>query len=262
MAAELRAPGSAKVIRAIARREIAIALRRRLVKLLFLGSLIPPLVMAVILVVRLMIEGAGLHLGWDPLARLIAIQVGPVLFLALAIGTPSVARDRGEDVLFLYATRPVTPWSYTLGKLAAVAFPSVALLFLPGVLIAVLRMGLLDSEGALRSLLLLGKVLVIAVFVSCAYAGICVGASAATKKARWALLVAFAALSLPRMAGAVLLRRAGYSLDAPGAVHDLIDSLFDGRWEAAGTAALFVLLAWAAAGTLVTAWQVRQEMTP
>ena len=51
MASERRAPSAWHVIRAIARREIGIALRRRLVRLLFLGSLVPPLVFGIILVV-------------------------------------------------------------------------------------------------------------------------------------------------------------------------------------------------------------------
>ena len=161
MNGELRAPTSWQVISAIARREIMLALRRRLVKLLFLVNLIPPLVMAVILVVNMMIRQSGLgDLGWDPLLRMLEIQAGPVLLLALGIGTPLVARDRREDVLFLYATRPVTPWSYTLGKMIAVAVPALALLIIPGILIAILRQGLIEEFHLLDSIALVAKVTV------------------------------------------------------------------------------------------------------
>jgi len=163
---DMRAPTSLQVVAAIARREIAIALRRRLVKLLFLVNLVPPLVMGIILVVNTMIRQAGFDLGWDPLLRLMQIQAGPVLLLALGIGTPLVARDRSEDVLFLYATRPVTPWSYTLGKMIAVALPAVALLVVPGVMIAILRQGLMDDFGLADSFVLIGKVVVAAALMA------------------------------------------------------------------------------------------------
>ncbi len=259
-AADHRAPTRAQVVYAIARREIGIARKRRLVKLLFLGSLLPPIVMAVLLVVRVMIEGAGFDFGWDPLAQFIQIQIGPVLFLALAIGTPSVARDRGEDVLFLYATRPVTPWSYTFGKMAAVVVPAIGLLLLPGILIAILRVGIMEEIGAGEAFALLGKLVVISVLMAWAYAGICVGASAAAKKARWALLVAFAAMAIPDMISEML--RLDVALDAPGAVKEVVDSLFARRPHWPGFGTIVVLLGWGALGAYVTASTVRREMTP
>jgi ABC-type transport system involved in multi-copper enzyme maturation permease subunit len=252
-------------VQAIARREMGIALRRRFVKLLFLLNLVPPLVMAVFLVIRAMVEGAGLSLGFDPLARFIAVQVGPVLFLALAIGTPCVARDRAEDVLFLYATRPVSPWSYTLGKMAAVAAPAAALLVIPGILIAAIRMGILENEGAAEGAVLVLKVLLVAALTAVGYAGVCVGASAATKKARWALLVALGALIVPRISSQLLAVLGGvpaWPLDAPHAVEGLVDALFDSGWDALATAAAGILLLWGALGAAVTAVTVSREMTP
>lgn len=259
------APTRLRVVQAIARREMSIAMRRRLVKLLFLANLIPPLILAVFLVVRMMIEGAGLRLDFDPLAQFINVQIAPVLFLALAIGTPSVARDRAEDVLFLYATRPVTPWSYTLGKMAAVAVPAVALLLLPGILIAVLRMGILADVGTVQAAVLLGKIAVVAVFMAVGYAGVCVGASAATKKARWALIVAFAAFVVPRISAAILglyVPGEALPLDAPNAVRTLVDRLFDSGLDRYAPFAMLVLLAWGALGAAVTAATVRREMRP
>ncbi|GJM44737.1 MAG: hypothetical protein DHS20C21_15790 [Gemmatimonadota bacterium] len=255
-------PSPSQVAITIARREIAIAGKRRFVKLLFLGSLVPPLVMAVLLVVRTMVQGAGLNLDWDPLVQFLTIQVTPVLFLALAVGTPSVARDRSEEVLFLYATRPVTPWSYTLGKMIAVAVPTAGLLILPGFLIAVLRLGLLPDVDLLASLDLFARVTLVALLMAGAYSGLCVGASAAVKKARWALLLAVAVLILPRMSASLLWRRSPYALDAESAVRDLVEALFQGPWDGHGFTAIAVLLAWTALGAFVTATRVRQEMTP
>jgi len=260
-----RAPTAVQVVQAIARREMNIALRRRLVKLLFLVNLVPPLVLAVFLVVRAMVQGAGVPLQYDPLARFILVQLGPVLFLALAIGTPSVARDRAEDVLFLYATRPVTPWSYTLGKMTAVAWPAVALLLIPGILIAVLRMGILESEGGPEAAVLVLKVLVIAVLMAVGYAGVCVGASAATKKARWALILAFAAFVVPRISSLLIALFVGgetLPLDAPTAVKTVVEALFDGGFDRQAAVAVGMLLLWGALGGVVTAATVRREMTP
>ena len=104
----MKAPTTVQVITAIARREIMMATRRRLVKLLFLGNLIPPIVMAVILVVNMIAKGLGADLDFAPLAKLLDIQTAPVLFLALAIGTPVVARDRSEDVASLLFTSGTT----------------------------------------------------------------------------------------------------------------------------------------------------------
>ncbi len=258
-------PTTLSVVIGIARREIAIALRRRPVRLLFRGSLLPPSVLGVLLVVRILIQGLNVPLDWDPLVQFITIQATPVLFLALAIGTPSVARDRGEDVLFLYATRPVTPGSYTLGKLAAVAIPSAALLLLPGALIAVLRLGLLEEVGIGESSLLLGKIAIVATLMAFAYAGVSVGASAATKKARWALVIAIACMILPRMlSGMISLvwHRWRLTLDAPEAVSDLIDALFLAGRSSEGIVAVLVLLAWGTMGALVVSQRVRGEMTP
>ena len=250
------------IVRAIAGREIAIASKRKLVRLLFLGSLIPPLVLGVFLVVKTLVEGAGFPLPWDPLARFIEVQLGPVLLLALAVGTPSVARDRGEDVLFLYATRPVTPWSYTWGKMLAVAAPCVGLLLLPGVLIAALRLGLLTDVGVGEAADLLLRVALVAVFMAIAYAGLCVGASAAAKKARWALVTAFSAIMIPSLVASFVWRRDQYPLDAANAAATLAERLFAEPWDSHGTVALLVLLAWAALGSLVTATTVRREMRP
>ncbi len=264
MTVETKAPTPVEVVLAIARREIAMAARRKLVKLLFLGNLIPPIVMAVILVVNMIAEGFGLQdLGWDPLVKRRQIQTGPVFFLALGIGTPLVARARSEDVLFLYATRPVTPWSYTIGKIMAIAIPAVALLVVPGILIAVLRAGLIAEFGVVEALTLLVKIVVAALLIAWAYAGVTVGASAAVKKARWALLLAFMCFMLPNIASEIIWRNTGpYALDPGTAGDDLVAMLFGEEDLDYGVVGAIALLIWGALGSLVTSARVRREMIP
>jgi ABC-type transport system involved in multi-copper enzyme maturation permease subunit len=263
MSGKSRTPTSATVIAAIARREITMAARRRLVKLLFLGNLIPPLTMAIILIVNTAARGVGIeNLGWDPLVRLLQVQAGPVLLLALGIGTPLVARDRNEDVLFLYATRPVTPWSYTMGKMLSVALPAVALLVIPGILMAILRAGLMEEFGLLDSVTLIAKVVVAAALMAWGYTGVSVGPSAATKKARWALLLAFMCFAIPSAASQLIWGHGGYALDPKQAVDDVIAALFESEDAVYGVVGALTLVVWGVLGSLVTATRVRREMIP
>lgn len=264
MNGERRAPTSAQVVLAIARREIATAMRRRLVKLLFLGNLIPPLGMAVALIANIVARGIGVEdLGWDPLARLIEIQAGPVLLLALGIGTPLVSRDRSEDVLFLYATRPVTPWSYTIGKMLAVAIPAVLLLVVPGILMAILRVGLMSDFGTLDALWLVTRVIIVALLLGCGYAGVSIGPSAATTKARWALFLAFMCFVIPGIVAQVIWRHTDpYGLSPGTALKHVVAMLFDDDRVSYGIVGMISLVAWGALGALVTSARVRREMTP
>jgi hypothetical protein len=264
MASERRAPSAWHVIRAIARREIGIALRRRLVRLLFLGSLVPPLVFGIILVVRLMAEKAvGVHLGWDPVLRFLQVQVAPVLLLSLGLGTPLVARDRAEDVLYLYAVRPVAPWHYAIGKMLAVAAPAFGLLMVPGFLIAVMRQGVLpDQVHFLDSILLITKIGLAALFLAVAYAGASVGPSAAVKRARWALLLALALFTIPDAMIELIFGNHAFAIGPAKASEALLSMLFQGAAKGRGMAALGVLLAYGVLGCLVTLVRVREEMRP
>ncbi len=264
MSGERRAPSNLHVIRAIARREVGIAARRRLVRLLFLGSLLPPLIMAVILVVRVMAEKTtGMDLGWDPVLRFLLIQAMPVWLLALGLGTPLVARDRAEDVLYLYAVRPVMPWHYALGKMVAVALPSFLLLLVPGVLIAVLRQGVMAEKVATgESVVLVLKVALAALFIAVAYAGISVGPSAATKRARWALLIAVLICIVPDSVVQIIWGADAYSLAPPNAAGDMLRALFNDRSWDYGVLAGLVLAAYGVAGTAITMRAVRREMIP
>jgi hypothetical protein len=264
MNADARAPSSWHVIRAISRRELGIAWRRKLVRLLFLMSIGPPLVFGVILVVRILAEQAsGFDLQWDPVLWFLRVQVAPVSLLALGLGTPLVARDRAEDVLYLYAVRPVSPWHYAAGKMLAVALPAFLLLLVPAVLIAVLRRGLMPEEvNLLESLGLVAKVALVAIFVAGAYAGVSVGPSAATKRARWALLIAIAFYVLPDSAMQIFTLGGGFAVGPSTTAEALLESLFESHYAHHWGISLAVLSTYAVVGTLVTMFRVRKEMTP
>ena len=258
-----RAPSRFQVIWAIARREMGIAWRRKLVKFLFFLSLLPPIGMTAVLVVRVMVQQQmGMDLGWDPVLWFLRIQLGPVILLALGLGTPVVARDRAEDVLYLYAVRPVTPWTYAVGKMAAVMVPTGLLLFLPAVLIAVLRLGILgDSVGTGETLLLAGKALVVSVLLAYAFSGIAVGPSAATRRARWALLIAFLVFNIPeplKMIHGEDAMAFGPQMNA----WDFLRAVIEGGVPRLGVLSTVMLAGYGSLGLLVTRLTVRREMTP
>jgi len=257
-------PSRAHVIGAIARRELAIAFRRRLVKLLFLVSLGPPLVFAGILVVVIVAQRmAGVDLDWDPVLWFLRFQAVPVALLAVGIGAPLVSRDRTEDVLYLYAVRPVTPWTYTLGKLIAVALPSFLLMMLPAVLIVALRQGVLDQQVSTgESMSLLVRVTVLAVLVAAGYAGVTVGPSALATRSRWALFVIFLLFWIPDLVGGLIWGPDAIGLGPGKAAQGLLDSLVGGRHAASGAGTAGVLLVYTLLGALVTARRVRREMIP
>ncbi len=257
-----QAPPAMQGVAAIARREIGLAWRRKLPKLLFLISLVPPIVLIVILLVRLFAEQTtGLKLGWDPILRFLLIQSGPVALLALSLGTPLVARDRAEDVLFLYAVRPVLPWHYALGKLLAVALPAAALMLLPGVMIAGLRLTVTGDLNFTQASILVAKLAVAASLVSCAYAGIAVGASAGAKKARMALFFAVMVFVLPD-ALVKMARDFELPIGPHSAIERLITDLFKDRYGWETVAAAAALSAYAAAGFVITTLRVKREMIP
>ena len=89
-----RAPSAWHVIRAIALRELGIARRRRIVKFLFLASLVPPFVFGMILVGRVVIHQTGMDMGWDPVLYFLMTQALPVALLALGLGTPAYPTSR------------------------------------------------------------------------------------------------------------------------------------------------------------------------
>lgn len=256
------APGAGHVIRSIARRELVLGSRSKLVRFLFFASLIPPVVFIVVLLVRIFAEqAAGMSLPIDPLLEFLEFMTFPVVLLALSLGTPSVARDRAEDVLFLYATRPVLPWHYALGKMLSVAVPAFALMLLPGVLTALLRLGVTQEISAGEAFDMILKLAVVALGLGWGLAGVTVGASAATKKARWALLIVLAFFVLPDLVTDLLLRTK-YELTPTGAVVGLLHALFGDESAGIGWVGLAVLGGYGAAGFLVTTERVRTEMIP
>lgn len=257
-----RAPTTWHVIQSIATREIGIARRGRLVKLLFFGSVLPPIVLAIVLIVRIAVEQMGLDLDWDPVLMTLQIQAFPVALLALALGTPSVSRDRSEDVLFLYATRPVTPTSYAIGKMLAVGVTAAALLVVPAVLLAILRQGVLGARASTpESLLIIGKVMLAAIVMAWGFAGVSVGPSAVAKRGRWALLLAIGFFIVPD-AIAEIFSRNPYALGPGEAIGAVLEALFEGDEVWRGWAAAIVLGLYGTLGLFVTRVQVAKEMTP
>lgn len=257
------APGALHVIRSIAERELRLGLRRKMVRLLFLLSCFPPVIFITILLVRLLMEQTvGMKLGWNPLLQFLQVQAGPVALVALALGTPSVARDRDEDVLFLYAIRPVLPWHYALGKLLAVALPAAALMLLPGVAIALLRLGVTADFTMQQAGVMIGKLLVASSLVAWGYAGVTVGPSAAARKSRWALLLALACFIVPDALSQLLWRDDPYPLAPQRAIEEILKSLFKTRitehtWIGAAVLTLYGVL-----GFVVVDRQVKREMIP
>jgi ABC-type transport system involved in multi-copper enzyme maturation permease subunit len=257
------APSSAHVVRVLARREIALGLKRKLLKLLFLLSLLPPLIMTIVVIARIVAEQTtGFDLGWDPLLRVLHFQTLPVTLLALGLGTPSVARDRAEDVLFLYATRPLQPWHYAMGKLLAVAIPTTALMFLPGLLIFLLRFSVTAEIGLGEAVLMTVKHLLASTAFGWGLGGICIGASTIVRKGRWALLLAFMALTLPDILAAIAwLGNAPLPFGLGSLVKDLLESFFAGG-RVSPLWCLAMLIAWGGLGFWLTLSRVRREMIP
>ncbi len=257
------APSAGHVVTTIARREIGLAARRGLVRILFLGSLLPPIVLAVILLVQIFAEQTfGTNLGWDPLLRFLQAQAIPVALLSLALGTPLVARDRAEDVIFLYGVRPVQPWQYVLGKLLAVAAPAAALMLFPGIVIAFLRMSVVGDLSAAQGAAMVSKVALAALLVGAGYAGVAVGPSAAVKRARTALLLSIGAFTLPDLAARLISLRDPAPIGPSTAIRALLASLFGQGDASDGLIGAVALITYAVAGFLVARARVGREMTP
>jgi len=258
-----RAPSGAQVVGAIARREIGLASRRQLPRALFLASLVPPVVLILFLLVRLFAEQTtGTKLPWDPVLRFLLIQSGPVTLLALSLGTPLVSRDRAEDVLFLYAVRPVLPWHYALGKMLAVAIPSGLLMLTPGAMIALLRLTVTGDLAFAEASALVAKLALVAILVACAFSGITVGASAVAKKARWSLLVAVLTFVVPDALAKMSNERHAWPLGPGSAIELLIKALFQDNYTTRVVVAVVALLAYGIVGFLLTNERVRREMIP
>lgn len=261
------APSARHVVLTIAQREFRIALRRRFLRLLLIMGFLPPIIAAVVLVIRLLLrQMQGVDIGWDPLPALLRFQTLPVLLAALGLGTPAVSRDRAEDVLYLYAVRPVSPGLYAAGKMLAVFLPAFLVLFLPIVLVLTVRQGILGAEAPfLDSLVLLGKGTALTLGLAVALAGATVGPSAATKRGRWALLLALALTALPdtvlRVAGG-LEEQPDWAIGPLNAAHFLVGTLFEDVDWGRSLLHLAVLFAWGAVGFLLTRWRVSREMIP
>jgi hypothetical protein len=134
-------------------------------------------------------------------------------------------------------------------------------MLLPGILIAFLRMtvtGEIDAPGAMN---MVARLALASVLLAWGYAGVSVGPSAATKRARWALLLALAFFTVPDAILQAAAPGTRFVLGPGSAANAVLESLFE-RGSAYGIWGAFVLLAYGGAGWLVTAARVRKEMIP
>lgn len=251
------------VVRAIAVRQLRIAWRTRMVKIALALSLIPVLVDGVSIFVRVTTEETfGVSVPWDALVQFLQAQTAMLSLVAIAIGVPAVARDRSEDVLFLYATRPVRPWHYTAGKVLSTAVPATLLLLVPGLLLGLLRWTLLPGFGAAEIAVFTLRISLASVFIGAGVAGLCVGLGAAVKSTRWGYFLAVAGLFIidSMIGGATLGRAVPFGPYAAG--DRLIAAVFESGRLGEVLWAVSVLTIWFALGTLGTAGRVRKEMVP
>ncbi len=257
-------PSSIHVISTIAQREFRIAMRRKFLRLILAMGFLPPIGAAVVLIIRLMIrQMQGTDIGWDPLPFLLQFQTIPVFLAALGLGTPAVSRDRAEDVLYLYAVRPVSPTLYAAGKMLAVFIPTFIVLFMPAALVLGVRQGILGSEAApMTTLADLGKAAILTLGVAAALAGATVGPSAATKRGRWALLLSLALMSLPDIILKVFGQGDNWAIGPINVARLLVDTLFKEPALLPSLHHLAILFAWGGAGFLLTRWRVAKEMIP
>jgi len=258
---QLAPPSSLHIVKTLAWRELRLASRRKLVRALFVMSLVPLAIFAAILVVSVVSEQA-LHaeLDWDPVQEFLGVQLFPVALLALGLGTPIIARDRAEDVLYLYATRPLLPWHYTVGKVLAVWLPCAALLFLPALIMAGLRLGSLARVDTWNFARMLLQIAAVSALFALGYAGLTVGASALTKRARWSLMLALGVdIVLPAF---VLGAGLGYPVSPSNAGSDLLYVFFEDFEARRLMVAVGVLLFYGALGFIIPTWRMSQEMTP
>lgn len=257
-------PSSVHIIGTIAQREFRIAMRRKFLRLILILGFLPPVGAAVVLVIRLLLrQMQGTDVGWDPLPHLLQFQTIPVFLAALGLGTPAVSRDRAEDVLYLYAVRPVSPSLYAAGKMLAVFLPAFIVLFLPTIMVLAVRQGILGSEAApLESLADLGKAALLTLGAAVALAGATVGPSAATKRGRWALLMSLAIMTLPDTILRVFDLGDDWAIGPINVARLLVDTMFKDPALLPSIGHLAILFAWGAAGFLLTRWRVSREMIP
>jgi len=115
------------------------------------------------------------------------------------------------------------------------------------------------------SIVLVAKVTLSAVLIAVGFTGISVGPSAATKKARWALLLAFMCFAIPDAVSDIILYFRGgeaYLLDVGSAADKLIAALFEDTAAGYGVKSAICLVTWGLLGMWVTSWRVRREMIP
>ncbi len=113
--------------------------------------------------------------------------------VALGAGAGAVSGDLGQRALVFYFARPVTREQYLLARVGVVGLVCFALLFVPGVLMVLLVMGMAPPDQRLTELSLLVPSAAFASLVAAVFASVSVGISAlsasrATTMAAWILV--------------------------------------------------------------------------
>ncbi|MDX9724592.1 MAG: hypothetical protein RBU37_27840 [Myxococcota bacterium] len=246
---------------AISVRELRLASRRKLVRTLFIFSLIPLLVFALVIIANMAAEASfGANLGWDPVHSFLKVQAFPVLLLSMALGAPLVAEDRNQDVLFLYATRRVRPFDYAWGKYLGVALPCVLLLGLPSLVMAALRWGVLSGVDALDSAEVSALALLVSALIGLGYAGVALAASVFTHRSRWALILSLGCFFGPEILRSAM--RISWPMGPMSAGQSVIEAFFAGGATEQAIAGGAMLLVLGALGLLSCSWRVAKEMIP
>jgi hypothetical protein len=155
----------------------------------------------------------------------------------------------------------VLPWHYALGKMLGVAAPATILMLLPGVLIALLRMGVTGQITGGEALIMILKLTIASLALGWAFAGISVGPSALTKRGRWALLIALSLFIVPDAVAELAWGYDALPLGPKTAIDELLVMLFE-QVSLFGIIGLIVLLAYGSLGMAATALRVKREMIP
>jgi hypothetical protein len=136
-------------------------------------------------------------------------------------------------------------------------------MFLPGLLISILQIGVTAEAGVGEALTLAAKHALVSLAIGWAYAGVSVGSSAAVKKARWALLIALLLFTGPEALAELAWGEDAYPFSPANALKEFMELLLGGSEHIAeGLFGLGILIFYGCIGMYVITQRVRKEMIP
>jgi hypothetical protein len=184
--------------------------------------------------------------------------------LSLTVSASVIAGDMQSGAFTFYFARSTRPLDYLIGKLAGIGALMGVLVYVFPVIVAGLRLGLMDStDELLHHLVMIPKMMAIGALATVAYTAIPLGFSAMVSNRRYALGL-WAAYYLIFGTMALGVGIASHSpiaaIDIPQSIIALTNALFDinlgSRIEISTTAALVSLLGQSAAAIMVVWWQL------